>query len=154
MDVFPNIRHPLFQSVQTASWVSFYRFALPRHPFGCHVAVLWDGDRDERALLALVAIRIQCPHTFQHIRAIAETRGEVTLYCDALLREPQDAQVKFQHAITSALAPHDRWVVKPLELVKCSELPHRRICNLMLPDDHPLRAIPERFLPRLETVRS
>lgn len=117
---FPDNRRPLYEVIASTRDYAVALFRTPQPPGGNRVAILFDVDRDERALLVLLALRLRNPELFIYVRAIAESRGDITLWVDSALRDLQAARARFQAAVTSALSPYDDWRVLPLTSIPCS----------------------------------
>lgn len=115
-------------------------FDLPlKTRLASRVGVLWDIDRDRRVLDVLAAIRFRDLRTASHVLAIHEFGGKLTVWLGGI--DIATAQERLQSAADAALRPHDRWPVTVRPVATCDQLLDRS----QLAEDHPLRAIPEKF---------
>lgn len=112
------------------------------------LAILWDPDRDLRAVNVALALFLREPRALQWIVALAEHSGALTVWHAADVPSPSA-----RHAMTEACARAlcvDRWSVRELHSVPLRA--DRTVDAEALAADHPLARIAPRY--QLGTVRA
>jgi hypothetical protein len=91
---------------------------LPTEPPQANrIAVLWDGDRDERILDVMTALHFRDLRVRAHVIALAERGGVVTVWVGSA-HDVEKMRAIIQAAADAALRPRDRWTVAPLVVVE------------------------------------
>jgi hypothetical protein len=132
---------PGAHTVLAARDFAILEWQLPTdQPLAHRIGVIYDLDRDERPIDAVVALGYRDPKARMSIVALSESKGVLTAYVGGA-QDLDRLHASIASAADVALLP-DRWTVAPLQIVPVRNgvLDHAR-----LPIGHPLLVLPKRY---------
>jgi hypothetical protein len=114
-------------------------------------AVIYDFDRDERVLDFLTALYYNIGIDACDLIGVAESKGTVTVWCGDKIDAPQSDVQRLEMLAQLATYPTDEWHANGPVLVPTR---NGQLVKGRLDQNHPLRAVPERFQLGVIEVRS